>query len=130
MPSLTIRRFLDATISPHGDVISVRFETDTDQPLVLDIATRSLELALMPLLAALNRAQEKAGPPSPSPENGKDAMFLPMHLAGSTVHSASAANDPILELRLAPGRLPLRFGVSTAAAQDLQANLRELLRGS
>jgi hypothetical protein len=56
-------------------------------------------------------------------------MFLPMHLAGSSLHSASAANDPILELRLAPGRLPLRFAVSNAAAEDLQSNLRSLLRG-
>ena len=126
MPSFTIRRFMDATISPKGDVISVRFETDTEQPLVLDFTTNSLEVAVTPLVGALERAREKAGAVTRATE--ATGVLLAMHLMGSAARQAGTDADPELELRLAPGRLPLRFAVPREAALELRMQIDQLLK--
>lgn len=114
MPSFAIERFLDATISPAGDCISVRFATDTEQVVVLDFPTGSLEMTVLPVVAALARAREKSGDekPAEAPE-----MFLPLRLASS--NGWPAAKDMVVELRLDPGSLPLRFALAPDAARKL-----------
>jgi hypothetical protein len=44
-------------------------------------------------------------------------MFLPLRLASS--QGWPAANDMVVELRLDPGSLPLRFSLAPAAARKL-----------
>ena len=127
MPSFAVQRFLDATISPEGSVISIRFHTDTDEVVVLDLATAALQEAIVPLIGAIERAHEKAGNADPlAPSARAPATFLPVTLMASAVHQSAASSETVLKVWLSPGRLPLRINLPPLPMQQLLKKLMQL----
>jgi hypothetical protein len=124
MPSYAIERFVDATITSAGDAIAIRFQTDTEETVVLDLATSDLQAALLLLVGTVERAREKARQASRSAEAaGQAETVLPVSLIASAVRRDAGSGSLMAKLWLAPGRLPLSIQLSMPSARQLARKL-------
>jgi hypothetical protein len=128
MPSFAIERFLDATITAQGDAVCVRFQTDTEETVVLDLATSDLQAALLLLAGSVERAREKAKLLGrPGRVIGAADNFMPVSLLASAILRDVGSGDLMARLWLSPGRLPLRVQLPLAAARQLARKLTHAL---